>query len=72
MRMTPMKAIRAKCLDCCAGQVAEIRRCELKNCPLFPYRFGKRPKEGTDTTDSNLSEKPKKAGAFSCERRCKG
>ena len=72
MRMTPMKAIRAKCLDCCAGQVAEIRRCGLENCPLFRYRFGKRPKEGTDTPDSSLSEKAPENGGFSCERRCEG
>ena len=65
MRMTPMKAIRAKCLDCCAGQVAEIRRCELKNCPLFPYRFGKRPKEGTRYHPGQFARKhPQKQGVF--------
>ena len=57
-KATPLKAIRQKCLDCCAGQVAEIRRCELKNCPLFPYRFGKRPKGYTDTADGGLPENP--------------
>ena len=25
--LTPMKAIRAKCLDCCAGSQAEVRLC---------------------------------------------
>ena len=64
MRMTPMKAIRAKCLDCCAGQVAEVRHCTVKNCPLFRYRFGKRPKEGTDTTPGSLSEKAHENGGF--------
>lgn len=29
--MTPMKAIRAKCLDCCCGQAKEVRLCPLKN-----------------------------------------
>ena len=47
--MTPMKAIRAKCLDCCCGQAKEVRSCPCENCPLFPYRMGHRPKEYTDT-----------------------
>lgn len=38
-----MKAIRAKCLDCCAGQVVEVRECEITQCALHPYRFGKNP-----------------------------
>lgn len=64
MRITPLKAIRAKCLDCCAGQVAEIRRCTVENCPLFPYRMGKRPKEGTDTTPGSLPENTHKNTGF--------
>lgn len=42
--LTPIKAIRAKCLDCCAGQVKEVRECSVRACPLFQYRMGKRPK----------------------------
>lgn len=40
---TPIKAIRAKCIDCCAGQVSEVRKCPVEDCPLHPYRMGKRP-----------------------------
>ena len=40
---TPMKAIRAKCLDCSAGSTKEVERCLVESCPLFPYRFGMRP-----------------------------
>ena len=43
-RLTPVKAIRAKCLDCSCGQPKEVRLCCIKNCPLYPYRMGKRPK----------------------------
>ncbi len=46
--MTPMKAIRAKCLDCC-GTSHEVRLCTIEKCPLYPYRFGKRPKGYEDT-----------------------
>ncbi len=38
------KAIREKCLDCCCGQVKEVALCEVKECPLFSYRFGCGPK----------------------------
>lgn len=64
-RLTPLRAIRAKCLDCCAGQVAEVRRCELANCPLYPYRFGKRQRQSTDTTPGQFARKsPQKQGVF--------
>jgi hypothetical protein len=43
-RLTPLKAIRAKCLDCCAGSFHEVRICHITDCPLHPYRFGKNPK----------------------------
>lgn len=40
---SPLKAIRAKCFDCCGGKYNEIRECSAKNCPLYNYRFGKNP-----------------------------
>jgi len=42
-RLTPLKAIRQKCLDCAAGQPKEIRLCTIVKCPLYQYRFGKNP-----------------------------
>jgi len=42
--LTPIQSIRAKCLDCCCGSYKEIRLCPVKNCALYPYRMGKRPK----------------------------
>ena len=42
-KLTPLKAIRAKCLDCSAWQPSEVRRCSDLTCPLFSYRFGKNP-----------------------------
>lgn len=44
MSITPMKAIRAKCLDCCCGQAREVKLCACESCPLYPYRMGHRPK----------------------------
>lgn len=43
-RAPPLLAvIRAKCLDCCAGQVGEIRKCVSESCVLWPYRMGDNP-----------------------------
>ena len=42
-QLTPIKAIRAKCLDCSGGQPSEVRNCLVEDCPLFLYRFGKNP-----------------------------
>lgn len=39
----PVKAIRAKCLDCCCGQLREVEQCPSTRCPLHPFRFGKNP-----------------------------
>ena len=42
--MTPLKAIRLKCLDCCFGQTNEVRLCPAEDCSLWPYRMGHNPK----------------------------
>ena len=36
-----MKVIRKHCLECMGGLVAE---CWSPECPVWPYRFGRRPK----------------------------
>ena len=41
--LTPIKAIRAKCLECSNYQPKEVRECLITDCPLFPYRMGKNP-----------------------------
>lgn len=40
---SPLKAIKAKCLDCCCGQLNEVKLCPAVDCPLFEFRFGKNP-----------------------------
>lgn len=32
-----LKAIRAKCLECALTKT-EVKRCEMKDCALYPYR----------------------------------
>lgn len=48
--ITPMKAIRLKCLDCVNNQIQEINKCQISGCPLWKYRTGHRPKEQTEST----------------------
>lgn len=43
-RITRGKAIRLKCLDCCCGNSAEVRRCPATGCPLWRYRMGSEKK----------------------------
>lgn len=40
MKLWRSKAIRAKCIDCCCGNSAEVRRCTVKKCPLWVFRMG--------------------------------
>lgn len=41
--MTPLKAIRANCLNCESGSRKAIRNCNTVSCPLFAYRLGHNP-----------------------------
>ena len=31
-------ALKAKCIDCCCGELKEIRQCKIHECPLWLYR----------------------------------
>lgn len=54
--LTPMRAIRAKCLDCVCGQLYEINKCKLTKCPLWRYRTGHRPKSDNDISVQSDNE----------------
>lgn len=41
--VSPMKAIREKCLDCCCAQPSEVRACEAVKCAFWPFRSGSHP-----------------------------
>lgn len=64
-RLTPIKAIRAKCLDCCADQIVEVRLCGDDSCPLWPYRMGHRPKDGQEPVEEDGDEKTSDSTGFS-------
>lgn len=69
-KLTPVRAIRQKCLDCCNGQSAEVRLCTCKTCPLYGYRMGHRPKGEQFTTETYREEKyPRSLGIIVTERK---
>jgi hypothetical protein len=41
--MSPVEAIRRKCLDCSGQQTAEVKLCETVTCALWPFRAGRHP-----------------------------
>lgn len=55
--LTPIKAIRAHCIECSGGQKKEVRECPIENCSLFPYRMGKRPVVDKVVDDGEFDEK---------------
>jgi hypothetical protein len=58
----PVKAIRAKCIDCSGGNATEARKCVAYKCPLWPFRMGKNPFWGK-SDDADLTSAPELEGA---------
>lgn len=42
-RVSPLRALRLKCLDCCNDSAQEVRLCTAVDCPCWPFRMGKNP-----------------------------
>ena len=40
---SPLRAIRAFCVECSGGSAAEARKCTAVTCPLWPMRMAKNP-----------------------------
>ena len=54
---TPIKAIRELWLDCWGGSYNEVKYCVIQNCPVYPYRMGKRPTQvDIDTYEQSCDE----------------
>jgi len=41
--MSPLRALRERCVDCCGDQLAEVRKCTATGCPSWPFRMGSNP-----------------------------
>lgn len=57
----PVKAIRAKCIDCCGGMMSMVQDCGIPSCPIYPFRLGKNPfrtrKEMTEEQKEAIKER---------------
>ena len=42
-RVSPLRALRLKCLDCCNGSAQEVRLCTAVDCASWPFRMAKNP-----------------------------
>ncbi len=62
---SPIKAIRAHCIDCCCGSSNEVKLCPVTDCKLYPFRFGKNPyrtkREMTEEQRAKVAEQLEKA-----------
>lgn len=47
-RVGRAKAIRLKCIDCCGGNTAEVRKCPATHCSLWRFRMGKEIKDSCE------------------------
>ena len=49
-RISPLKAIRLKCLECSCGSSNEVKLCPITKCALYPFRDGHNPFTKKDYT----------------------
>jgi len=62
-RMSPLKAIRLHCLDCCVGSAHEVSLCAAYKCPSWPFRLGHNPWVAENLKRSHQPPRPKQPGA---------
>jgi hypothetical protein len=56
--MSPVEAIRRKCLDCSGQQPAEVKLCEAVTCPLWPFRASRHPYTRKALLETNSEQRP--------------
>lgn len=56
-KLTPMKTIRKKCLECSGESAKEVRERKVRTCALFAYRSGEKPKGDKYIVESISEEK---------------
>ena len=42
-RMSPLRALRLRCIDCSGNSAPEVRLCTAVTCPAWPFRMGSNP-----------------------------
>lgn len=66
-KMSPLRAIKLRCIDCCGGSYSEVKVCPSVNCALYPFRTGRNPfrekRVMTDEQRQQLAERLARARA---------
>jgi hypothetical protein len=57
-RLTPIRAIRFQCLECCGFSQREVMQCTSELCSLYPFR------QGNAHTGKKRIIKPSPEGTF--------
>lgn len=77
-RRSPLRSIRLYCIECSAGSMPEVAKCDHDWCPLWHWRHGKHPalqgkKKGKPLSEAFLANRRKKivASAASAQRATK-
>ena len=56
-KRSPLKMIREHCIDCSGGSPSEVKKCPVKRCSLWEFRFGTSPyRKGTRPDVSTRKE----------------
>ena len=56
-----LRVIRTNCIECCAGNEAEVRRCGMHWCPFWPYRMGSNTFHRQELTEAERQERATRA-----------
>ncbi|MFZ1081962.1 MAG: hypothetical protein WAO19_08550 [Candidatus Kryptoniota bacterium] len=62
-KLSPLKSIRLKCLECSNDSTSEVRNCVITDCPLYEFRLGKNPNRkgvGNHTRHTRFAEKSRR------------
>jgi len=60
-----LKIIRLKCLECTCWQSNEVKLCQISDCILYSFRFGKNPvprkvsKEQIEAFRKRMKQRPR-------------
>lgn len=61
-KMSLIKVIREKCMECSCQQSGEVRKCTATDCYLWPYRMGKNPFTNRKGNIDSLRSQPASKG----------
>ncbi len=65
---SPLKAIKAFCMECSGDSYTELKYCTSARCPLKPFRFGKNPFHTRSLTEEQREASRERMKAMKAEQ----